>query len=417
MFFRKITTIFYLIIFLISNNLGIAGYDDGESVYSYDGTPGCGCFYNCGCFSHYISDTIDGGFPDDTPWHPCDPEDKVWHEFMKKFLLAIKKGPYFKASRSTVHHMVQASNIGGYLCLLSEYLNASNELRKTIELARIENVKFYEDLYKDPKQHKERASKINQINNKANNALQILASIPETIIPIYKEIIENCIHKESYNMVLTYNRGLISLLEGNINESLSDILSFIELAKKSGRDILLLTSEVLQKQGEVFLEVGLYNQAIESLNLALSKNPDNFEAYFHRASAYFETGDFDRSLQDYILSKKSDLFVPYNLAPNEFIDAFSEAAFSGAHDATCEFFPSLCYSAYGLSKCLWAFGEHSVDSVQNLACAGYEIAEHVVDYLKTVDRNTLHNYSSEFVKLYDNFSQLSEKEKGSSYCS
>ncbi|MEM1283221.1 MAG: polymorphic toxin type 50 domain-containing protein [Chlamydiota bacterium] len=84
----------------------------------------------------------------------------------------------------------------------------------------------------------------------------------------------------------------------------------------------------------------------------------------------------------------------------------------GAYDAACDFVPSLCSSAYGLGKSLWAFGEHPIDSVHHLAGAGYEMIEHVVDYLKSVDKEKLHHYAEELVKLYDKFDQLSEHEKG-----
>jgi hypothetical protein len=38
--------------------------------------------------------------------------------------------------------------------------------------------------------------------------------------------------------------------------------------------------------------------------------------------------------------------------------------------------------------------------------------EHVVDYLKTVDRDKLNEYADELVRLYDNFNQLTDHEKG-----
>lgn len=396
---------------IFSIDQSFAGCDDGVSVYYYNGIPGCGCFYHCECFSHYISDKIGGGFPNDTTWHPKYPEDRVWHEFMKKFLSAKKAGPYFPADSCDIRHMVQASNACGYLCLLSEYLNAANWLGRKIEFTRVDSIEWYKKLYKNPKDHEKLISNIDRINNQANNAFQILSTIPGTIIPIYKELIESCYHHESYNMVPMYNRGLIALMEGNIDGSLSDIISFIELAKKNGKENLL-TSEVFQKQGEAFLEVGLYHKAIESLNTAIAKDPKNLEAYFQRASAYFEVGNFEKSLDDYLNSKKSEHFVPYNLAPNEFVNAFSEAAFNGACDAACDFVPSLCNTVYGLGECLWAFGEHPIDSVNNLASAGYEMAEHVVDYLKTVDRDKLHEYADELVRLYENFNHLTDHEKG-----
>jgi len=408
---RKFISNLLFFLTILCSAYGYAGYDDGESVYMYDGIPGCGCYCHCECFSHYVSDKQDGGFPDEKKCHYLFEEDKVWHVFMRKFLTALKAGPYFSRDKLSVESMVKSSNACGYLCLLSEYLNAASKLEKRIELARIELIEWNKELYKSPKDLQKLKEKIKNLNRQADDAFHILSSIPGEIIPIYKELIASCFHDGSYNMVTVYNRGLIALSEGNIEESLSDILSYIDLAKKNQKENLL-TSEVFQKQGESFLEVGLYHQAIEALSSAISKDPNNFEAYFHRSAAYFEIGDFESSLSDYIYSKNSDYFVPYKLAPNEFIDAFSEAAIHNACDAAIDFLPSLCNTAYGLGECLWVFGEHPTDSIRNLASTGYEIAEHVVDYLKNVDGEQLQEYANELVELYENFSDLTDREKG-----
>ena len=412
MFFSKLRSLL-LCIFIIHffQSDIFAGEDDAVSIYFYSEIPGCGCFDHCKCFSHYISDVIGGGFPDNKPLHPLAIEDKIWHEFMRQFLTAKAVGPYFPTNRNHIHQLVSDSVGSRYACLLSDYLNALTKLAKIQEQAVVDNIEGAKRTYYKPSEAALLNERIVQINSQGDKARKILATIPEIIVPLYKELIQSCPHKESYNLVPLYNRGLIMLLEGEANEALEDICQFIQQARQNGNDNLL-TSEMFVRQGEAYIEVGLYHEAITSLSEAINKDPKNLEAYFQRASAYFETGDFEKSFKDYISSKKSDQFVSYRLSSNEFVDAFSKAACNGACDSVSDYFPSLCSTAYGLGECLWAFGEHPVDSIRNFADASYEMANQVVDYLKTVDRDTLHEYANELVTLYDNFNQLSDQEKG-----
>lgn len=399
--FKKVFSVIISLMLLVEQ--GFAGHDDGVSQYYYNGMPGCGCFYHCTCFSSYLS-----GFPEYFD-HPKRPEDKVWHEFMKKFLLAVKVGPIIP--NLYVQNVLEGSNECRYVCLLSEYLNATNTLKKAIEKARDEHIEWYKEYYKNPKDQKDLMNNIDRLNSQASSAFRVLSTIPETIVPLYKKVLEDCNHNGIYNMAAVYTRGLIALLEGNSHQSLKDIVAFVDLAEKNGKQ-KLLTSEVFQKQGEAFLEVGLYHQSIEALNQAISKDPKNLEAYFQRASAYFEIGDFELSLNDYMNSKKSSSSSSYNLVSKDFVDSFARSALQGSFDAACDFVPSLCHTAYGLGECLWAFGEHPVDSVRDLANASYEITEHVIDYLKSVDKEKLDHYAEELVRLYENFGQLNDNEKG-----
>ncbi len=321
----------------------------------------------------------------------------------------VRKGTY-SPTWNELEYMVGGTH--KYISLLSEYLDVVEELGRKTEKARTPLIEWYKEIYSKPSDIGELEKKIQNVNDRANEALQSLASIPSTIVPLYKKIIEECYHKDDqYNMVPLYNRGLIRLLEGDADGSLEDINLFIEIAKKNGEEHLL-DSRIFQRQGESFLEVGLYHDAISSLTEAIDRDPKNLEAYFQRSSAYFEIGDFDHSLSDYLNSNKLENFVPVKSAPIEFINAFASSVIEGSKDALCDFIPSLCYTAYGLGECLWTFGEHPIDSVNHLANTSYEIGEHIVDYLKTVDREKISEYATELVSLYERFDELSNNEKG-----
>lgn len=201
---------------------------------------------------------------------------------------------------------------------------------------------------------------------------------------------------------------------GNIDQALQNISDLMALAKSNQfKDWDILTSEMYQQEGEAYAEIGRYDRAIESLSKAIAKDPENSRAYFERASAYFETGDFEKSLQDYLcFKKKAEHFQPYKLPPNEFVDAFSQAILKGSAEAAIDFVPSLCHTVFGLGKCLWAFGEHPIDSTAHFASTCYDMGAIAVEYLKTVDKEKLQKYADELVALYERFDQLIDKEKG-----
>jgi len=188
------------------------------------------------------------------------------------------------------------------------------------------------------------------------------------------------------------------------------MLLLIKQAKSCKKEELL-TSEIYQKHGESLLEIGLYHDAIEALSKSIEKDPNNFSSYFFRAVAYFEDGDFDRSIEDYINSKESRKAKPYEVPP-DFMKGYIEALCRGASESACDFIPSLCNSVYGIGECLWVFGQHPVESLQNFAAAGHEIMGHVVEYIKTIDQAKLDQYSIELVKLCERFDNLDETEKG-----
>jgi tetratricopeptide (TPR) repeat protein len=152
-----------------------------------------------------------------------------------------------------------------------------------------------------PKQveESELAENISKENRRTSNALKILDAIPAIIILNYSDLIRNCEHNNPGNMALTYNRGLLALMEGRTGEFLSSVSAFIDFARQRSNQ-KLLSSDIFQRQGEAFLEVGLYQEAVEALNTAIEKDPQNSEAYFQRAVAYFELGNVDQSLADYV---------------------------------------------------------------------------------------------------------------------
>ena len=85
------------------------------------------------------------------------------------------------------------------------------------------------------------------------------------------------------------------------------------------KDRMILTTEMYQQEGELYADLGSYDKAITSLSEAIRLDPNNRGAYFSRAQAYFETGEFEQSLDDYLASKSHSGVLKAKLEP--FLDS------------------------------------------------------------------------------------------------
>ncbi len=385
-----------------------AGEDDGESVYFYKGIPGCGCFSHCSCLNASQDNTN----------HPRSPEDLVWHTFVKEVMKIRKVGPCLLYTNMDLYRA-----LGYYsdhdLAMLSEYLNAVPKFKKIIIDVGNDALKSTKSFYPLPKESKKYQEETARIQAEMAAALAIIEGIPSAIIPLYKNILSKCTHNESYNLALIYNGGLIDFLSGDYEDSLNKISTFIAFAETSYHRESLLQSEIYQKQGESYLEVGRYHQAIEALTKAIEKDPKNKQAYFGRANAYFETGNFDQAIHDYLASEiaKEIKNIKSNVS-TEFSSAILTGLMEGGKEAALNFAPSLCHSAYGLGECLWTFAQNPVEATINFSNVCYEVGQTIVDTIKSIDQEKLEEISSEVHELALKFDSLSDTEKGQSigYC-
>ncbi len=396
-----------------------AGCDDGESVYFYNRIPGCGCFDHCTCFSHYIGPFSPGleylesdAFPSDKPSHPKRPEDILWHEFMKGMLRAKKEGPFIIWDRSSFKYKI------GYgdkhdLCMLNEYLDCLESFKKLYQSTRIKLLADAEKMYPSKRDVISKEAEINKINTKAIMADKILDELSDKIIPLYKNILSSCPHEhQTHNMAFSYNLGLISFIEGNWEIFAINAERLVQLAEINNEK-RLLNSGFYQKFGESKIEVGLYHDAIKILSEAIAKDPNNKEAYFQRSVAYFETGDFDQAILDFLYSGHPKILAQIqSKTSKEFEQALLSGLVEGGAEAAIDFAPSLCSSAYGLSECLWAFAEHPIDGTVNFSNICYEVGTAIVNTIKNCDQKKLEEISREMRRFAQEFDCLSDGEKG-----
>lgn len=217
---------------------------------------------------------------------------------------------------------------------------------------------------------------INEIDLRFIRNSKIINDAEEKAIYFSKQSVDWCL-KNHKNPIAHYNQGLFYFLEGETCDAL-DHISFA-LENMDEEDLNNLNAQAYLLKGQMESEVGLYAEAVIALTEAIKKNPLEKEAYLERASAYFELGDFDLSLSDYLSSgikpKPIDPSLKDNLA---FALGLSKGALQGGTEATIEFIPSLLSSAQGIGQALWGF---ALDPIQ-VSADFVDAAMVCVDYVK-----------------------------------
>lgn len=243
-----------------------------------------------------------------------------------------------------------------------------------------------------------------------NQIYNLLDSLRIRFIPLYNQCLRKHPHAKIY-----YERGMLHLHSGNAEEALSDIHELMKLSSDHS-----LTSEMFQQEGESYADLGVYDKAIASLTEAILRNPNNLEAYFHRAHANFESGNFEQALKDYVSSKKSDdLLNVRQITPIEFSSGLLDGLKKGGYEAAIEFFPSLWYSIRGLSQTIWATTSYSSKERQspkeviiNFCNASYEMVCLTSENFRKLIWDTIEDYSYELKDFFTKFDRLSDTEKG-----
>ncbi|MCX6989860.1 MAG: polymorphic toxin type 50 domain-containing protein [Chlamydiae bacterium] len=174
-----------------------------------------------------------------------------------------------------------------------------------------------------------------------------------------KESLDWCIDNH-HSPSAYYNRGLFDYLEGNTIDALDRLTIAL---KGSDTDLFAkLQEDAILLKGQTELEAGLYADAVLTLTELINKNPEKKEAYFERATGYFELGDFDLSLQDYLQSKVAlPVISSTSLDMIPFSKGLTLGIVQGGVQGGTEFIPSLLASLQGLSQGLWAFAQDPVD--------------------------------------------------------
>lgn len=163
----------------------------------------------------------------------------------------------------------------------------------------------------------------------------------------------NCLEKHPHP-VIHCERGKAYFNRGQDLDALEDLRKFIAYADTyPGRAIV--SADILLKEGQLFNESHCYEEAVATLTRALEKDLQNSEAYFERAMAYFELGNFDRALDDYLASG----LRPKRASADgdkeaRWMAGFISGLSAGLQEGQEEFVPMRLGCYRGLNRGLWA---------------------------------------------------------------
>lgn len=251
-------------------------------------------------------------------------------------------------------------------------------------------------------------AKVDNIYMDASKCHEAYYACYGNILNIFDEIYKDCIANHQVVQVY-YDYGLLKHMKGEHAESMDLLSKTIEFAQKSG-ETEILSAETFRNLGISCLEAMSYEKAVEALTEAINKDPKNKNNYFQRASAYFELGNFDLAIEDFLKSDKTN--YSGSRISFEFTRALLIGLVSSGKDAAFETIPSLLSTASGLNRTLWAHFKNPLKSTGQFAEACYEAGKYTVNFYKELDWDKVEDIAEEVKALCKQFEQLNDTEKG-----
>jgi tetratricopeptide (TPR) repeat protein len=197
-----------------------------------------------------------------------------------------------------------------------------------------------------------------------------------------------------------FERSRLWMEAGEIDKAIQDLQEMIALSTTDNfRSYNLVTTSVYQRLGEAHASLGINEKALEAFSQALEMDPKNGEAQFLRAAAYFEMGNFEGAIADYLLSNKKEelLQVPCKTSAD-----FKEALQTGMQSGIKEALP-------GVQKAFWVALEEGISSeaLQLFANGCDEIGRAFF-----LGQQMLDNLPQEVQSLFSSYALLGDAEKG-----
>jgi tetratricopeptide (TPR) repeat protein len=386
----------------------------------------------CGCTDYWIGDTIEKEDYDMfKAWkyckaHTINPnyvewDHKTYFRFLENHLSYVTENPSCNCYWPQIGDKAKGISDGIYISLLNELESSDfDKVRETFYLHKNERTKhgflselfthafFYSDyhsIFTDLDQHC-----LNELPEDYPSLHKKLISKEEEIQAPFLSLYNECLRKHPHPKIY-YERGMVLFHQGENIESLKNIRKFIAYAEKYNQD--LLSSNLYLNEGRLLSENLSYDEAIVALSKAISKDPKNSDAYFERAIAYFETGDFQKSLLDYLASgikpKKIDPKMVGKLNALKLGQGIALGLLEGGKESAVEFVPSLISCLRGISRGIWVFASNPIEVSQDMV----ECANACVEFIKeTTAKELISELVPELQKCLKNWNSLEDSIRG-----
>ncbi|MCP5470128.1 MAG: tetratricopeptide repeat protein [Chlamydiales bacterium] len=383
-------------------------------------------FYKCSCCKSWW-------------WIDIDDYDRISRDIRSNWFWCKEPGIY--PGYVDWHHQTYFHHLECFLSYCSENPRCSCYWPQANREARLISDKVYDDLFPMAEKLKENTPLFNEylINRTAHGFLSGLLTnaffytnyreifrdlaefqndyassfrdAEETIQEKFLSLYTECLKKHPHPKIF-YERGMTLFHMGQTLDSLSDIKELLAFAENHNYQEFL-TSDLYLKEGQGLSETLSYDEAVISLTKALEKDPKNKEAYFERAFAYFEKGNFEQALADYLASglrpNKIDPKKIGAFAPLKFSHGMLSGMIEGSKEALTEFVPSLLGSLQGLNRGLWAFVKNPIEISQDFLEASYACIEYIKENTSLENLSKLAPELQESLKKWD---CLDHKTKG-----
>lgn len=182
--------------------------------------------------------------------------------------------------------------------------------------------------------------------------MKIYSPLPPKVQQSYFDIFNDCLTNHHWNGSY-YNRGLLYFQQGDFFNAIEDISKYL-----ASQNSVELTKELIKAkyhEGSLQNLMGKYHEAIETLGQVIDADPSNQEAVLERAIAYFETGNFELALKDFIKSEIKPTRMDESFHSLEFSGGIVMGLCSGASHTLKNFIPSMMCSLQGLANGIWSF--------------------------------------------------------------
>ena len=196
------------------------------------------------------------------------------------------------------------------------------------------------------------------------------------VVFAFEKIHEECLAKHSCLRTL-HDSAFLHTSQGNTERAIQATATLIDCSKKQGSQ-KYLSADTYQQLGMQCALAHEFSQAVEALSQAIEKDPANKKIYLERAFCYFEMGNFDLAIQDYIASGIEVSLVP--VAPQEvsyydFSQGMLKGSLKGMKEGAKSIPGTLLQSVHGAGHLLWAVAQDPIGAPRDMVMAAIEVIE------------------------------------------